>query len=481
MQSTSPPRRLESAHWNFRQVQPQVSAAVAYGRTQASQQRWLEELSEFLSFPTVSSEPEHGPDIAAAARWLARHVRKLGLEHVTVLSGPEGSAPSVYADWLHAPGKPTVLLYGHFDVQPPGPLGPWRSPPFRPTRRGRSLFSRGASDDKGQMFAHLKALESYLRAAERLPLNVKLWLEGEEEISSPSLPAFLDREVERLRADAVLVSDTEMPAPDRPAIIYGLRGHVVCEIEVRGASHDVHSGRFGGTIHNPLQALCELIAGLHDRDGRVTVADFYRRVRPLEESERTLLQGQATYDRRLLAGLELPGVWGERGYTPTERMVARPALAVLGIRGGEVGPRAGAAIPSSARALLGFRLVPDQDPDEIGVLIQRHIAAQTPQSVRTTVHIGRRAGPVLLPRQDPAIAAAARAAQTVWGAAPLFSRNGGTIAVVEQLHRRLRAPVVVLGFGLPDDHIHGPNEKLDLPTFFRGVETVVRFLAEYAR
>jgi len=445
----------------------------------ACRARWLAELDELLAFPTVSAQPRHRGDIEAAARWLARHLDAIGRRRAAVLPGPNGGAPSVYADWLGAPGKPTLLLYGHYDVQPAEPLAEWRTPPFRATVLGKHLYARGASDDKGQLFIHLKALESLLTTTGRLPLNVKVWLEGEEEIGSPNLAVFLDRELSRLRADAVLVSDTEMPAPGRPAIVYGLRGNLSLELEVRAPMRELHSGRYGGAVLNPLQALCELIAGLHDRHGRVTIPGFYHHVRPVAPDERQRLRRDSPSDERFLTSLGVRHGWGEEGYTARERATIRPALIVEGLTGGYTGPSGKAVIPDRALARLGARLVPDQDPAEIAQLLRRHLVSVTPPAVRARLTVTGGSRPVLIPRRHAAMAAASRAVEHVWGAPPVFMRSGGSIAVVEQLRRRLGAPIVLLGFGLPDDAIHAPNERIHLPTLFRGVDTVAAFLREY--
>src|SRR6266849_3087595 len=298
---------------------------LLYSHQPTHQERWLIELGQLLSLPTISAMPQYRRDIVAAAHWLKQHLAQLGLEHIHILPGPNGGAPSVYADWLLAPGQPTLLCYGHYDVQPVDPLRDWRTPPFQATRIGQNLFARGASDDKGQLFIHLKAIESYLKTVGSLPINVKIWLEGEEEINSPNLSTFLDREAVRLQADAVLVSDTEMLGQGRPSIIYGLRGNLNFELEVGGPRHDLHSGRYGGAVHNPLQALCEMIAGLHDGSGRVTIPGFYQRVLEVAPAVRQELRCIAPADEDILADLDIPRGWGEEGYNLFERMTIRPA------------------------------------------------------------------------------------------------------------------------------------------------------------
>jgi acetylornithine deacetylase/succinyl-diaminopimelate desuccinylase-like protein len=452
---------------------------LQYSHQLSNRDRWLRELGELLAFPTISANSTHRRDIVAAAHWLKRHLAQTGLHHIQVLPGPNGGHPSVYADWLLAPGQPTLLLYGHYDVQPVDPIREWQTPPFQATRRGQNLFARGASDDKGQFFIHLKAIESYLSTLGSLPINIKVWLEGEEEINSPNLPAFLQREGERLRADAALVSDTEMLGLGRPSIIYGLRGNLAFELEVSGPRHELHAGRYGGAVHNPLQALCEMIARLHDQNGRVMIPGFYDRVHELDKVERQELRCGSAGNEQIMRDLDLPVVWGEPGYSLFERITIRPALIVNGIVGGYTGPGIKTVIPKSALARLSMRLVPRQQPAEIAHLLSRYIAMVKPPTVKAELKIMGSSPPVVVPRRHPALSAASRAIYSVWGVPPVFTRSGGTIPLVAQLQRRLDIPTILLGFGLPDDDIHAPNEKISLPNFFRGIETVIRLFAEY--
>jgi len=458
---------------------PAAIPPLRYSQRTERRSRWLTELADLITFPTISAQPQHRKDIRACANWLARHLAEIGLHHVQVLAGMNGGHPSVYADWLQAPGKPTLLLYGHYDVQPVDPLREWRSPPFKATIVGNNLFARGASDDKGQFFIHLKAVESYLRTTGSLPLNIKVWLEGEEEINSPNLSTFLNREASRLQANAVLVSDTEMLGAGKPSIIYGLRGNLSCELEVRGPNHDLHSGRYGGAVLNPLQALSEMVAGLHDRQNRVAIPGFYRHVRNLQPSDRQEIRCCNKRDKQILTDLDLPAGWGEGGYSLFERMTIRPALTINGLASGYVGAGGKSVIPSRGMARFSFRLVPDQNPQEIAQLLRQHITATTHPAVRSRLAITGGSDPVLLPRNSPVMQAAQRAVTQTWGVSPSFTRSGGSIPFVAQLHRRLQVPIVLLGFGLPDDDIHAPNEKMSLTNFFRGIETVIRFLSEY--
>jgi acetylornithine deacetylase/succinyl-diaminopimelate desuccinylase-like protein len=450
--------------------------SLQYARRPASHRRWLAELVALLAFPTISSLPQHRSDIAAAAHWLAAHLGRLGMQRAQVLPGLGQGAPSVYAEWLHAPGKPTLLLYGHFDVQPPGELGAWRRPPFRAATIGQRLYARGASDDKGQLFIHLKALECYLSTTGRLPLNIKVWLEGEEEIGSPHLAAFLDRQADLLRADAVLISDTEMPRLGQPAIITGLRGNVSLELELRGPPRDLHSGRYGGAVPNPIQALGVIIAGLHTSQGRAAIPGFYSGVRELAPEARRALAAAGPTDAQFLETLRLPAGWGEPGYTLFERTAIRPTLNITQIVAGTPG-----VIPSRAMAQINVRLVPDQVPAEVVELVRHRIAALTPPSVCAILRVRAASAPVIIPTDHPIVGAAQRAVEVIWEQPPLLMRSGGSIPLVGQFQSRLGVPVVLLGFGLPDDHIHGANESLYLPNFFRGVETVIRLCAEYAQ
>jgi len=454
---------------------------LTYSRQPVRREHWLEELGELLAFPTISAQPQHRRDIEAAANWLKNHLAMLGLHHAHVLPGIKDEPPSVYADWLLAPGQPTLLLYGHYDVQPVDPLKSWHTPPFQATRIGQNLFARGASDDKGQLFIHLKALESYLATVGALPINVKVWLEGEEEMNSPNLPTFLNREGTRLKADAVLISDSDMLGPGRPSILYALRGNLAFELEVGGPRHNLHSGRYGGAVHNPLQALCEIIASFHDHHGRITIPGFYNRVHTIVDAERQELRCGFPDDEQIMADLDIPAGWGEEGYSLSERMTIRPALTVNGISGGYTGPGISTIIAKKGLARLSLRLVPQQEPSEIARLLRQYIAVTRPPGVYTRLKILGGSPPVVLPRHHPIISATARAVQKVWGVPPTLTRSGGTIPLVAYLKQRFNVPIILLGFGLPDDDIHAPNEKMNIPNFFRGIETVIRFLEECKR
>lgn len=441
--------------------------------------RFLEELKAFVRFPTVSAQPNHADDLKKCAAWLADHLRKIGLQNIKVI--PTSRHPVVYADWKQAPGRPTVLIYGHYDVQPAEPLDKWQSPPFEPAMRGDNLYGRGACDNKGQMFAHIKALESYLNTAGSLPVNVKCLFEGEEEIGSPNLPAFISRNKHALAADSAVMSDTRMLGPDQPALTYALRGGLSLELRVAGPGHDLHSGNFGGAIHNPLQALCEIIASLHHEDGRVAIPGFYEGVRRLGARERSYMRRTGPPDQRILRDAKAAHAWGEPGYTLYERTTIRPALTLNGITGGYQGEGSKAVIPSHALAKINIRLVPDQVPRQIDAVVRRHIARVTPTTVTTSVRTVLAAQPALVNRNHPALRAAARAYLTGFGSAPVFIRSGGTIPVVNTFQQVLGIPTVLMGFALPDDRIHAPNEKFHLPNFYKGIVTCISFLAEVGR
>jgi acetylornithine deacetylase/succinyl-diaminopimelate desuccinylase-like protein len=446
--------------------------AVAYARDHRRQS--LTELKEFIRFPSISAQPRHADDVKRCAQWLASHLRRIGFRDVAVISTPRH--PIVHAAWRGAVGRPTVLIYGHYDVQPPDPLGEWHSPPFEPAVRGQDLFGRGACDDKGQMFAHVKALQAYLRTQRRLPVNVKCLFEGEEEIGSPNLAPFVARHRNELAADVAVMSDTRMLAPDRPALNYSERGALYLELELRGPEQDLHSGNFGGAVHDPLQALCETIAALHDKEGRIAIPGFYTDVRSWGRDERARMARTGPSDAQILRDARVAEGWGESGYTLYERLTIRPALTVNGINGGYQGPGGKGVIPARASAKLSFRLVPDQDPRKIDRLFRAHIARTVPSTMRALVRSLSGAKPALVDPKHPAVAAAALAYRKGFGAAPVLLRSGGTIPILSTFQETLGIPTVLMGFALPDDRIHAPNEKFHIPNFYNGIKTCIWFL-----
>jgi acetylornithine deacetylase/succinyl-diaminopimelate desuccinylase-like protein len=451
--------------------------ALKYARTHRA--KFVSELKDFLRFPSVSSQPEHASDLKKCAQWLAQHLQHIGLERVRVI--PTRGHPIVYASWLRAPGRPTLIIYGHYDVLPGEPLREWRTPPFTPTLKNDNLHARGAADDKGQLFCHVKALESYSKTGRALPVNVKCIFEGEEEIGSPHLTSFIARNKRALRADAAVISDTRMLAPDRPAISYAQRGGLRAELEVKGPPHELHSGNFGGAVLNPLQALSEMIARLHDAHGRVAIPGFYDDVRRWGEEERAFMERTGPTDEQILQDAKVERGWGESGFSLYERTTIRPALTLNGMAGGHHGRGSKSIIPAQAVAKLSFRLVPNQDPQKIAQLFRDHIARITPPAVRSSVRTFSAIKPALVNRNHPAVRAAAFAYKKGFGSLPVFLRSGGSIPVVTTFQEILGIPAVLMGFGLPDDHIHGPNEKFHLPNFYNAIATSIWYLAVAAK
>jgi acetylornithine deacetylase/succinyl-diaminopimelate desuccinylase-like protein len=453
------------------------SAALAFARDRRASS--VRELEDLVRFPTVSAQPQHAADLRRCARWLAGRLAAAGLEAVRVVRGR--SHPLVVAHWRGAPGRPTVLVYGHYDVQPAEPVGEWRTPPFEPVRIGDDLHGRGASDDKGPLLAQLKAIEAWLRGAGALPVNVHVLIEGEEEIGSPSLRPYVRRRRDELRCDAAVVSDTRMLGPGRPAIVYALRGSLSAELELIGAARDLHSGAFGGAVRDPAQALAQVLAGLFDADGRIAIPGFYARVRKLSPERRAALRRAGPSHAEILRDAAVRALSGECGYSPYERTTIRPALTVSGLTAGYQGPGVKAVIPSCARAKLGFRLVPDQEPREVAHLLRAHLARTVPPPLKWRLTVGGGAPPVVIDTRNRAMRAAERAYVAGFGAAPALVRSGGTIPVVQTFREALGVPIVLMGFALPDDRMHAPNEKFHLPNLHRGIATCIHFLAEMGR
>src|SRR5262245_13949393 len=451
-----------------------VNLAVAFALS--ARPRFVRELGAFIRFPSVSAQPQHANDVAQCAEWLANHLRTIGLDHAEVVrtAGP----PFVTADWLHAPQAITVLVYGHYDVQPAEPLSQWKSPPFEPVLRAGYLYGRGAADDKGQLFIHVKALESWLQATGSLPVNVYCLFEGEEEIGSHSLRGFLAQR-RPWNADVAVLSDMWMLGPDRPAITASLRGALSVELEVEGQENDLHSGNFGGAVHNPLQALCEIVAKLHDARGMIAIPGFYEDVRELTPEERTYMARVGPSDAQILRDAGAHRGWGEPGFSAYERTTIRPALSVNGVVGGYRGPGAKAVIPARAAAKLNFRLVPDQAPEEIDALFRSFIKRIAPPTVEVSVRTLFCARPFALLRDHLAVRAALEAFRKGFGVQPAFLRIGGTIPVAHLLQESLGIPTVPMGFSLPDDRLHAPNERFLLQNFFRGIDTSIHLLRAF--
>lgn len=451
--------------------------AIAYARSH--RMKSLSELKAFLRFPSVSSEPKRTADVEACAVWLARHLQKIGLHRVRLIR-TQGH-PIVYASWRHAPRAPVLLIYGHYDVVPAEPLEQWKTPPFQPTIRNQNLYARGACDDKGQLFCHVKALESFLQTHRALPLNVKCIFEGEEEIGSRNLLAFIEKHKAALRADVAVISDTKMLDAHKPAISYAQRGGLRAELEINGPQQELHSGSFGGAVLNPVQALCKLLADLHDERGRISIPGFYDDVRDWNDDERSYMERVGPTDRRILEEAHVEQGWGEYGYTAYERTTIRPALTLNGISGGHAGKGVKGVVPAKAIAKLSFRLVPDQDPQKIARIFREHVAHACPSAVQCAVRLQAPTMPVLFEREHPALQTASIAYRKAFGSEPVFLRSGGSIPVAGAFQQILGIPAVLMGFGLPDDRIHGPNEKMHLPNFYRGIETSIWYMSLMSR
>lgn len=437
----------------------------------------LRELKEWLSIPSISAQSVHKEDVRRAAEWLADALKRAGLENVEI--HPTAGHPIVYADHLHAPGKPTVLIYGHYDVQPVDPLHLWQTPPFEPDIRDNKLYARGATDDKGQLFLHIKAIEAILSTERALPVNVKFCVEGEEEIASGNLHPFIEAHKDKLAADAVLISDTELLGPDKPAICTGLRGLCSLEVSVRTANTDLHSGTYGGGVPNALHALVSLLDSLHDKRGRVAVDGFYDDVSELTDEMRAEFAKKGIDEEKLKRTLELDALYGEEGYTFAERVGARPTLEINGMYGGFQGEGTKTVIPCEAHAKITCRLVSHQDPQDILDKVERHIRKHTPPGAKVSVVQREKGRPYTIDPSHPLLRQAGDAYERVYGARPVFTRDGGSIPIVEAFARVLSAPVVLMGFGLPTENLHAPNEHFHLDNFDKGLLTLVEFLKRF--
>jgi acetylornithine deacetylase/succinyl-diaminopimelate desuccinylase-like protein len=450
--------------------------AVAYA--QNNREQFLDELNSFLSIPSISTDSSHQGDIRRAAQWLSDRLESMGATQVELL--PTEGKPIVTGLLQAARAEaPTVLVYGHYDVQPVDPLELWESDPFTPSERDGALYARGASDMKGQVMACFSALRA-IQSTGELPLNVRFLLEGEEEIGSPSLKGSLEQYADRFRADLCLNPDTGMLGAESPTITYGLRGLAYYELHVDGPAQDLHSGKFGGAVHNPAQVLTDLISGMHDEQGRVTLPGFYDAVRELSPDERAELARLPNDERFFREQTGVPKLWGEEGYTAAERVGARPTLEVNGLYSGFTGEGAKTVLPATAMAKISMRLVPDQDPEKIRGQLEQYLDAHTPETVRYRLVQHAAGPPLLVPHDSAGNRALAEAMRSVWGVDPYFEREGGSVPVSSYLDQLLGVPSVLTGFGLPDDNIHAPNEKLDLQTWYRGTEALVHFFLNFA-
>ncbi|MFC7525952.1 dipeptidase [Parapedobacter sp. GCM10030251] len=444
---------------------------------EANQQRFLDELFELLRFPSVSADPAYSDDVRRTAAYVAQKLRDAGAENVEICA--TAGHPIVYGEKIIAPDKPTVLVYGHYDVQPPDPLDLWETPPFEPTVRDGKIFARGACDDKGQFYMHVKAFE-LMQATDTLACNVKFMIEGEEEVGSDNLGIFVKANKERLAADVVLISDTAMISLDTPSLETGLRGLSYVEVEVIGPNRDLHSGVYGGAVANPVTVLAQLIASLHDQNNRITIPGFYDDVVELSEQERESLNAAPFNEAEYKADLGIKALWGESGYTTIERTGIRPTLELNGIWAGYTGKGAKTVLPSKANAKISMRLVPNQDPDKITALFTKHFESLAPEyvTVKVTPHHGGQ--PAVTPTDSVAYRAAEKAIEEAFGKKPIPTRGGGSIPIVSLFENELGLKTVLMGFGLDSDNLHSPNEKYDIANYLKGIETIPLFHKYFA-
>ena len=451
-----------------------MPSAIAYA--QQNQQRFLSGLKDLLRIPSVSTLPEHKEDIRRAAQFVADDMQRIGLEHVEII--PTEGHPLVYADWLHAAGQPTVLFYAHYDVQPPDPVEEWTSPPFEPTERNQNIYARGAVDDKGQLYMQLKALESLMKTgSNHLPVNVRIIIEGEEEVGGESIARFVREHSVRLKADVALISDTELFAPDLPTLCVGLRGMVYTELEATGPMTDLHSGIYGGAAPNPMEALARIIAKLKDDKGKVLVPGFYQDVAKPTAAElkawKSLPFNEEHYRKTEVGSSVLTG---EKGYSVLERTWARPTLEVHGMPGGFIGAGGKTVIPARAAAKISMRLVPDQRPGKIFRPYSKFVNTLVPKGIHLKIKQFSVADPIVVKTNNHFVKAATEAMKEVFHKETVYIRSGGSIPIVADFEKHLKIPSVMMGFGLPDDNLHAPNEKFHIPNFYRGIESIILFL-----
>ncbi len=460
--------------------------------------RYVTELGAYLAIPSISALPKHAADVRACAEWTGAEMRRVGLEEVRLIEtgepgtghawpstenrAPRTGNPIVYGEWLQAgPDAPTILFYGHYDVQPVDPLELWESPPFEATVRDGELYARGSADDKGQVFMHFKALEAHFRKGGRLPVNFKMLIEGEEEVGSVNLESFVRKNRELLQADVVVISDTAMFDRGVPSICYGLRGIAYFQIDLRGTAGDLHSGQFGGAVANPAMVLAQMLAQMRDRGGRVKIPGFYDDVRRLTDEERAAWKSLPFNERRFKKDLKAPKLYGESGYTTLERLWGRPTFEVNGLLSGFTGDGAKTVLPAVAMAKVSMRLVPDQAPEKIAELFQAYLKKVTPKTVELTVTQIHGGKPWMTSYDNPYVQAAGRAIEQGFGKTPVFCREGGSIPVVTTFQEELKVPAVLFGVGLPDENAHAPNERLDLNNFHNGIVSAAILYDEIAK
>jgi acetylornithine deacetylase/succinyl-diaminopimelate desuccinylase-like protein len=452
-------------------------AATAFEYYHENRDRFLQELISLLKIPSISTLSENKPDIRCAVEFLAKELREMGMKNVEIIEGKANQHPLLYAEWLEAPGKPTLLLYGHYDVQPPDPLEEWVSPPFEPAVRNDNLYARGASDDKGQTYLLVKAVEGFLKTEGKLPTNIKFLLEGEEEVGGEHIEEYVAAQPERLKSDAAVICDSEMFAPELPSITTGLRGLVYTELEARGPAHDLHSGSYGGAAPNPFQALAEMVNKLKGPDGKIRIPGFYQRVKKPSAKELAAWKRLPFKEKEFLRKeVGASALTGEKGYSVLERIWARPTLEVHGFRGGFSGEGAKTVIPAVGVAKISMRLVPDMEPKEVIRQYTAYVKKITPKGIKTSVRVISSAPASVVSTESRWVAAAAEAMEQVFKSKTVYIRSGGSIPIVGVFQKNLKIPSVMMGFGLPDDNLHAPNEKFYLPNFYRGIDAVGKYL-----
>ncbi len=443
-----------------------------------NRETFINELKDFLRIPSISTLAENKKDINDCANFVMEKLKQAGMSRVEVFQS-EGH-PIVYGEWLGAPGKPTILVYGHYDVQPVDPIDLWDSPPFEPTIKNGKIYARGATDDKGQVFMHIKSVESFFRTVGSTPLNIKFVIEGEEEIGSEHLEPFINNNVDLLKCDAVLISDTSLYAPGVPTLTYGLRGLAYMEVEVTGPNRDLHSGTFGGAVGNPINTLAQMISKLHDKDGKVTIPGFYKDVLKLTKKERENYKLLKFSEKKFAKELGVSKLHGEKGFSSLERTWARPTLDCNGIFGGFTGKGAKTVLPSKATAKISMRLVPNQDPNKIAKQFEKHIKKLAPNYVKVKVSNLHGGFPSMTSLDNKASIAAAEAMAKAFGKKTVFIREGGSIPIVTVFAKKLKAPVVLMGLGLNTENLHSPNEHFDLNHFHLGIISSANFIEEFS-
>lgn len=453
-------------------------AARKYSREHSD--KFLSELFEMLRIPSLSGDPAHAGDVKKMADWLVQHMKGLGMQKVAAM--PTAGHPVAYGEWMGAgPDAPTVLVYGHYDVVPASMEDGWTTDPWEPVVKDGRIYARGATDDKGQMMTHMNALESYLKTAGKAPVNVKIFFEGEEEVSSPNLAPFIREHLDLLKADVCVISDTSMPSIESPSITHSLRGMTYIQVEVEGPKEDLHSGLWGGAAHNPALALVEMLGKLYNPDNTIAVPGFYDDVVELTQAERDMIAKTDMSEAQYKAATGVPALWGDQRFTIRERLAARPTLDINGMWSGWTGPGPKTIIPQKAGAKLSSRLVANQDPQKIYQLLKAYLESIAPKTVKVSVELLTEGRPALIPFDIPEMQAAARAYERGWGHTPVFTRGGGSIPVVADIGDLLKIPVVMMGFGLDSDGLHSPNESYSIEMFHRGIETSIVYMEELAR